>query len=85
MAIFSQKPKGQTELGFGDKNYKESVRFLNENGNVNIKRKGNKPFDNIDIFHWLIQIKAQKFISVLVLFYTLVKFTICGHLLPAWR
>ena len=78
MTIFTQKPKQQTELGFGSKNYKESVRFLNEDGSVNIKRSGNGLFGNLDIFHWLIQIKAKKFILVLLLFYTTVNLFFAG-------
>lgn len=72
MAIFSQKSKEQTELGFGNKNYHESMRFLNEDGSVNIKRKSNSLFGSIDVFHWLIKIKPGKFLFVLILFYTTV-------------
>lgn len=49
-----RKKEKSLELGFGTKNYQKTVRFLNKDGSVNIKRKGLKGFDNIDIYHWLI-------------------------------
>ncbi len=49
-----RKKEKSLELGFGSKNYQKTVRFLNKDGSVNIKRKGGKGMDNIDIYHWLI-------------------------------
>ncbi len=48
------KKEKNLELGFGTKNYNGSVRFLNKDGSVNIKRKGLNFFDNLDVYHWLI-------------------------------
>lgn len=42
------------ELGFGNKNYQNEVRFLNRDGSVNVKRTGLKGMANIDFYHWLI-------------------------------
>jgi inward rectifier potassium channel len=52
--MFNAKKEENTELGFGTKNYRDKVRFLNKDGSVNVERKGLKSFDHIDIYHWLI-------------------------------
>ncbi len=49
-----RKKKKSLELGFGSKNYQKTVRFLNKDGSVNIKRKSERRMDNIDMYHWLI-------------------------------
>lgn len=55
---FSKKNE-EAELGFGTKNYNESVRFLNKNGSVNIKRKIDGKHIGFDIYHYLITISWQ--------------------------
>jgi inward rectifier potassium channel len=60
------KNKQEIELGFGNKNYSESVRFLNRDGSVNVKRNGIGKHANFDIYHWLITISWTKFIILIV-------------------
>lgn len=69
MAIFNGKKNNETELGFGSKNYSNSVRFLNSDGSVNVKRTGLGGINNIDVYHWLINISIKKFTLIVVLFY----------------
>jgi inward rectifier potassium channel len=54
MAGIKNKKDGNLDIGFGKKSYNTTVRFLNKDGSVNIKRNGLKFFDNLDIYHWLI-------------------------------
>lgn len=84
MAIFNGKKNNETELGFGSKNYKDSVRFLEADGTVNVKRTG-MGFNNLDLYHWLTTISISKFIFVILSFYTTVNlffafiyFTLCN-------
>lgn len=64
--------KGKSlELGFGTKNYQQSVRFLNRDGSVNIRRTGLRGMDNIDIYHWLITTKWKSLFFMIVVAYTL--------------
>jgi inward rectifier potassium channel len=53
--------KGEEDLGFGNKNYNESVRFLNQDGTVNIKRKVSDKHLGFDIYHWLLSISWTQF------------------------
>jgi inward rectifier potassium channel len=53
--------KGEEDLGFGNKNYNESVRFLNQDGTVNIKRKVSDKHMGFDIYHWLLSISWTQF------------------------
>lgn len=69
MAIFNGKKNNETELGFGNKNYNDSVRFLNSDGTVNVKRTGLGGLNNIDIYHWLINVSLKKFTLMVILFY----------------
>lgn len=70
--MFSNKKKEQVELGFGTKDYKESVRFLNRDGSVNIKRKSSDRFSGFDIYHWLITISWTKLIVLILISYVFV-------------
>ena len=54
MATLEEKHKQELELGFGSKNYKTDVRFLNRDGSVNVKRAGLGSLNNFDMYHWLI-------------------------------
>ena len=58
------KKKESAELGFGSKNYNESVRFLNQDGTVNIKRKVTDKHIGFDMFHWLLGIKWGQFFAL---------------------
>jgi inward rectifier potassium channel len=83
MAIFNGKKTTETELGFGKKNYKDSVRFLNEDGTVNVKRTG-FGLSNLDLYHWLTNLSFRKFLLIVLAFYSSVNiifatiyFTLC--------
>ncbi|MGZ3884610.1 MAG: ion channel [Bacteroidia bacterium] len=68
--MFGNKNKKNVELGFGTKNYGSSVRFLNKDGSVNIKRIGMKGMDNIDLYHWLITTSWTNLIVMILVAYT---------------
>jgi inward rectifier potassium channel len=60
------------ELGFGNKNYNEPVRFLNQDGTVNIKRKVSDKYIGFDIYHWLLGISWWRFIGLVFVSYVIV-------------
>jgi inward rectifier potassium channel len=72
MAIFNGKKNNETEIGFGSKNYRDSVRFLNSDGSVNVLRTGLGRLNNIDVYHWLINISLKKFIVIVITFYAII-------------
>ena len=72
------KKQKSLELGFGSKNYQKTVRFLNKDGSVNIKRKGLKGFDNIDIYHWLITTSWTNLLIVILISYAIVNTIFAG-------
>jgi inward rectifier potassium channel len=64
------KPKGP-ELGFGSKNYERSVRFINPDGSVNVRRRGLRGLANLEIYHWLTSVRPTKLaLLILVMFVT---------------
>ncbi len=65
------KKKLTAELGFGNKNYNESVRFLNQDGSVNIKRKVSDKHIGFDIYHWLLSISWTQFITLVFISYVI--------------
>lgn len=67
--MFNTKRAESTELGFGSKNYKNSVRFLNKDGSVNIRRRGLKAFETVDIYHWLITTSSAKLLLLIAVSY----------------
>lgn len=69
--MFNNKKNPEAELGFGTKNYNESIRFLNKDGSVNIRRKINDKHMGFDIYHYLITISWTKFIGLVLLSYIL--------------
>jgi inward rectifier potassium channel len=69
---FNNKKKEEAELGFGTKAYTESVRFLNRDGSVNVRRRGATNHVGFDIYHWLISISWIKFIGLVFLSYIIV-------------
>lgn len=64
--------KGEEDLGFGNKNYNESVRFLNQDGTVNIRRKVSDKHMGFDIYHWLLSISWTQFFSLVFVSYVVV-------------
>lgn len=68
----NNKQKIETELGFGSKNYNQSVRFLNSDGSVNIKRLSEGKHGGFDVYHWLITTSWQKFIIVVLVGYAII-------------
>jgi inward rectifier potassium channel len=68
----NNKNKIETELGFGSKNYNETVRFLNKDGSVNVKRLSVGKHGGFDIYHWLITISWKKFITVVLFGYIII-------------
>lgn len=68
----NNKNKIETELGFGNKNYNETVRFLNRDGSVNIKRLGVGNHVSFDVYHWLITTSWKRFISIVLLGYIMI-------------
>ncbi|MBI3519052.1 MAG: K+ channel, inward rectifier [Bacteroidetes bacterium] len=68
----SNKKKVSAELGFGNKNYNESVRFLNQDGTVNIKRKVSDKHVGFDVYHWLLSITWKQFIALVFVSYVVV-------------
>lgn len=68
----NNKNKIETELGFGSKNYNKSVRFLNKDGSVNVKRLSVGKHGGFDIYHWLITMSWKKFISVVLIGYIII-------------
>ncbi len=70
--ILNNKKIGETELGFGNKNYNESVRFLNKDGSVNIKRKNIGKHAGFDAYHWMISTSWTRFIVTVLGSYLMV-------------
>ena len=66
---FNNKKTESAELGFGNKNYNESVRFLNQDGTVNIKRKVSDKHIGFDVYHWLLGISWRRFIALVFVSY----------------
>lgn len=66
------KKKLSAELGFGNKNYRESVRFLNQDGSVNIKRKISDKHIGFDVYHWLLSISWTQFFVLVFFSYVVV-------------
>lgn len=69
MSIFNTRDKEKRELGFGTKNYSNSVRFINRDGSVNVRRAGLKGMNNLDIYHWLICSTRVQLASVIAIGY----------------
>lgn len=78
MAILKNKQKDELELGFGSKNYKRPVRFLNSDGGVNVKRTGLGWFNNTDIYHSLISASLFKLIMIIISSYIVINLFFAG-------
>lgn len=75
---FRNKKKESDELGFGTKNYHETVRFLNRDGSVNIKRKIDAKRLGFDIYHHLLTISWKKFILLVLVSYIITNTLFAG-------
>jgi inward rectifier potassium channel len=78
MAIFKHKETEERELGFGSKNYNNSVRFLNQDGSLNVTRSGLGGINNIDIYHWLISASLKKLIAIILSSYVIINLLFAG-------
>ncbi|MFN5711952.1 MAG: ion channel [Bacteroidota bacterium] len=68
------------ELGFGNK--AKSVRLLKHDGTFNVRRTGLPFFQNLHIYHALIEMSWLKFAAITLLFYSLMNVTFA--LLYVW-
>lgn len=85
MSIFKNKQKGEQELGFGSKNYTRSVRFISNDGAINVSRTGLGGLNNIDVYNWLISATKTQLSIVIFLWYILINllFAIVYYLIGA--
>src|SRR5687767_162418 len=72
MANNSKNAPEELELGFGTRNYRNSVRFINVDGSVNVRRAGLGGLRNLDIYHWLIVIPGTQLAVVILGVYVLI-------------
>src|SRR5688572_13987296 len=77
MAV-SENKADERELGFGSQNYRNSIRFLNTDGSVNVQRTGLGGLDNIDIYHWLISIPRLRLFALIIVVYIFVNLVFGG-------
>ncbi len=77
MAFFNNKPAEEQELGFGSRNYKNSVQFIDANGKINVKRTG-LGLDNIDIYNWMISATKWELSLVITVGYILINLIFGG-------
>lgn len=70
--VFNKQKTETAEIGFGNKNYNESVRFLNQNGTVNVKRKVSDKHIGFDLYHWLLGISWPQFFGLVFISYVAV-------------
>jgi inward rectifier potassium channel len=78
MAIFKDKVNQERELGFGTRNYSNSVRFINTDGAINVRRTGLKGMNNIDVYHWLISATKLQLSAVIITGYVLINLVFAG-------
>ena len=78
MAIFKNKHAEEQELGFGSKDYKKNVRFLNKDGGLNVKRSGLGGINNLDIYHWLISASPVKLPAIIFFSYLFINLIFAG-------
>lgn len=72
MAIFKDKQKDELELGFGFKNYRSSVRFLDRDGKINVRRTGLGWLNNTDLYHTLIRASLFNLILIIIISYIII-------------
>jgi inward rectifier potassium channel len=68
----------ELELGFGSKSYRKTVRFINQDGSVNVRRTGLKGLANLDVYHWLIALPSGKFSLILISFFVVLNLIFGG-------
>ncbi len=61
MAIHKRKFNPEDDLGFGTQPVIKSQRLINQDGSVNVKRKGLSPFNTSNSYHTLITMSWRKF------------------------
>lgn len=71
MDFFKNKQQAEQELGFGSKNYANSVRFI-KNGAINVHRTGLGGLNNLDIYHWLISATKTRLTLAICIWYILI-------------
>lgn len=72
MAIFKRinsKAKLETDTGFGANASNYGGRFINKDGNANVKKKGIGFFERISWYHAMLSISSFKFWCIVLLFY----------------
>jgi len=67
-----EKDKSTDEIGFGTKNYATNSRYINNDGSVNVRRKGRKFWQNFDGYHALITMPRTKFLILVILGFLLI-------------
>jgi inward rectifier potassium channel len=78
MAKTENKANDERELGFGSKNYIDSVRFIDKDGAINVERSGLKGLNNIDLFHWFISASGWYLTSVILSGYVAINLLFAG-------
>jgi inward rectifier potassium channel len=78
MAVTKNKRDDERELGFGTKNYSNTVRFLNRDGKVNVRRTGMGWISNTDIYHWLISAPYSHLIFIIIGVYVIINTVFAG-------
>ena len=68
------KAKAEDHTGFGSNAANYGGRFINKNGNPNVKKTGINFFDRISWYHALLDMSASKFIIIVLFFYFSVNF-----------
>jgi inward rectifier potassium channel len=61
MPIQKQKINPEDDLGFGSQPVIKNQRLINQDGSVNVKRKGISIFNTVDNYHTLIKMSWEKF------------------------
>ncbi len=78
MSIKKVKYDPQNDLGFGSQAVVKNQRMVNQDGSINIKRKGLSFFNTSDNYHKLITMSWSKFWILVLCGYLLVNFLFAG-------
>lgn len=76
--MFNNKKREEQELGFGTRNYTNTVRFINKKGAINVTRTGLSGMNNTDVYHWLITSSRAQLAGVIVAGYILINLLFAG-------
>lgn len=74
----AKEKKRPLELGFGNKSLKESSRFLNKDGSVNIQRLDGDFLYRIDFYHSLITMPWRRFLLMVLTGYLVINLVFAG-------